>query len=183
MRTRGTVFHDKEPITLTYADDKTTLSGERDGVRVDNIYIGDVRPDGCDVLAHGTVKDLVGYASRIVITLSSGNAGGCNRPRQLLRRAQERFGFRLYPVFQDGQETAVYTISGLTLSAIAYLRSKLGVWIASLQETTIRLPGNGSVEHIARKPKRKGSSYHPDYRRSNAGKAVRHVHKEEMRMI
>lgn len=180
---RGPVFHDKEPVSLRYSDGETTLRAEKDSVQVNNTFAGDKRPSGCDLIAHGTVKEFVGYASRVVVYLASGLGNGCNKPRQLLRRARDKFGFRLYPVLDNGAETNVYTLAELTQSAITYLESKRGVWIASLEETSIRLPGNGAVDHIARKPKRKGSSYHPDYRRSEAGRKEVHKYVKEIKII
>lgn len=184
-RTRGPVLHDTEPLSLTYSNGETALVGERNGVKASASFVGDQRPEGCDILAHGTVKREVGYASRIVITLVVGIEGGCGKPRQLLRRAREKFGFRLYPVKDDdtGQETNVYTLAEVSVSAVDYLLSKRGTWIEFMEETNVRVAGNGSVEHVARKPKRKSSSYHPDYRRSEAGRAERHVYKEPMRVI
>ena len=115
--------------------------------------------------------------------MSSGVHGGCNKPRQLLRRARDKFGFRLYPIKDNGEETSVYTISGLSERAIDYLKSKVLVWIDKLQETNIRLPGNGTVDHVARKPKRKRSSYHGDYTESSVGRAERIHHARDIRVV
>lgn len=184
QRARGVVTRDLEPISLTYDGGETHVHGEKDGSLASASYAGDLRPSGCNVLAHGTVKREVGYASRIVLTLSSGIDGGCNKPRQLLRRARDKFGFRLYPVKNDsGEETPVYTVSGLSERAIDYLKSKVLVWIDKLEETNIRLPGNGTVGHVARKPKRKRSSYHGDYTESSVGRAERIHHARDIRVV
>lgn len=180
---RGPVFHDREPTSLRYLDGETHLRGEKGNSQANIVYDGDTRPEGCDLIAHGTVKEQVGYASRVLVTLTIGIEGGCNKPRQLLRRARDKFGFRLYPVLDNGEETNEYTVSQCSERAITYLQSKRGVWIDRLDETPIRLPGNGAVDHIARKPKRKASDFHPDYRRSEAGRAVRIRHEKPKRKI
>jgi len=152
----------KPEILRVNPRDATVVTAERNGTTQQVEFRGDVRPQGCDILSHGTVKLQTGYASRIVVTLRSGTSGGCHKQRQRLYYTAKRYSFRVYPLRDDnGDETNVYTLAVVSEAAIAFLTH--AVWVDALEETAIRLQGNGSIEHIARKPKRKRSSYHPDY--------------------
>lgn len=155
--------------------DATVLREERkqkDGVTLSQLgrVNGDVRPNGCDIISHGTERDAAAPGTRLVLTLRADpKTGGFSDAKARLKRAKRVHGFRMTdaePV-EDicGRLAPCYTLTGLTPQAIAFLLTRQGSygWIDTIQETTVKLEGNGAIDHIARKPKRKRSSYHPDY--------------------
>jgi hypothetical protein len=126
---------------------------------------GNASKTGTDVRVHETESVQLGYSSRIVVRLVAGVNGGCRRARRALSYLAKRFSFRMYALrdADTGADTNEYTLSNISDEALAFVLSNMSGLIVRVDETKIRLPGSGSVEHVARKPKRKRASYHPDY--------------------
>jgi len=151
MARYGYKWHDLQSTTWTKVDEDTHVHVSSPIASEDVIFAGDVRPRGINGIAHETVRTKYARRERLVVTLLPGRAGGVSQCCHKLLGVAKRYKFTVHCT----DDPLVWTLTHLNKSSIAYLCSKVGVWIEVIERTPIRLDSNGPTRHLCRKPKPK----------------------------
>lgn len=134
--------------------ENATLISSHDGKAIARSYEHATADEGRSSAGYTTVS----FRSVIVVRLTLGTDNTYKAAEEKLRFFVQKAQCRATPVHNA---EGYWSLTGLSQQSVNILRSMLGWkwWISSVEERSQSLPGGGTVEHVARKPKAKRTDF------------------------